>query len=433
MARLFYGWWIVLSSGVLAVLGAGCFYYGLSAFFLPLTEHFGWSRTLTSTAFSLHRLEGGVLAPIVGFLFDRVGPRRLVTVGVLLAGAGFLVLSTVDTFIGFAASVLIMSAGFSSGFSGVGMATVANWFVRRRTTALGLLMTGAGLGGIIVPGIAWAIEAFGWRNAALAVGLSIWCIGLPLSRLLRHRPEDIGLLPDGDHVPTRPTQAGSSGGAVPEVATEQTSSTLQAIRSRAFWLLAIASTLTMIAQSAVMVHLLPFTESTGVAPTVAASVVAALTVVSIAGRAGFGWLGDRLPKRHVLGLLYGLQTAGLVVLATLSEAWQLIPFLALYGPAYGGAVPLRASVIGECFGRRCFGAIQGLQMGCTSFGAMLGPVFAGWVFDTTGAYSLAFWVLAGITILATPVILAMPGPLRTAPAVGGGKPMGAASIGGRAH
>lgn len=196
--RLFYGWWIVLACGCLQILGSGFFYYGLSTFFLPLTRDFGWSRALTSSAFSLHRLEGGIIAPVVGFAFDRLGPRRLVTLGVALAGAGFVILSQVGSFAGFVLSVLVASAGFSCGFGAVGMATVANWFIRRRTTALGLLMTGSGAGGLMVPVLAWLIENHGWRAAALAVGVVIWLFGLPLSQVVRHRPEAYGLLPDGD-------------------------------------------------------------------------------------------------------------------------------------------------------------------------------------------------------------------------------------------
>ena len=407
---LFYGWWIVLSSGALACLGAGCFYYGLSAFFLPLANQFGWSRTLTSTAFALHRLEGGVLAPLVGFAFDRLGPRKLVTIGVLGAGGGFVVLSTIESFAGFVAAVLLMSAGFSSGFSGVGMATVANWFVRKRTTALGLLMAGAGVGGMLVPVVAWLIEVTGWRTAGLVVGVTIWVVGLPLSLVMHHRPEDVGMLPDGDLTPT----ASSSRSAPDRKAHEESASTRQALRSSAFWLVAIASSLAMVAQSAVMVHLLPFITTIGVPATIAASAVAGLTVVSIVGRVGFGYIGDHLSKKLVLAFLYCMQIGGLAVLAVLDDVWLLIPFLALYAPAYGGAVPLRASVIGEHFGRRSFGAIQGLMMGCTSLAGMLGPILAGWSFDVTGSYSTAFWLLAATTMLAVPTILAMPRPDRRA-------------------
>lgn len=411
--RVFFGWWIVLASGWLSMLGSGFFYYGLGTFFLPLTNEFGWSRTLTSSAFSLHRLEGGIIAPVVGVLFDKLGPRKLVLAGVTLAGLGFVILSATQSFAGFVAAVLVMSAGFSSGFSGISMATVANWFVRKRTLALGLLMAGAGAGGVLVPFLAWLIEASGWRTAALIVGLLIWLCGWPLSFVMRHRPEDHGLLPDGDHLDSKqtdPARSAARGVAKAERSLEVDVGAREALRSRAFWFIALSATLTMTAQSAVMVHVIPHIVSLGMPSTLAAIVVAVLTVGSIVGRIGFGWLGDRFQKRYVMAACFALQMAGLAVMASATEPWHLIPFLILYAPSYGGAIPLRPAVVGEYFGRKSFGAIQGLTMGCSSLGAMLGPIVAGAMYDLFGSYRLAFWILAVVAVSSAPAILALPRP-----------------------
>ena len=201
--------------------------------------------------------------------------------------------------------------------------------------------------------------------------------------------------------------------AVAVQATEASVGVSQALRSRVFWLLALSTSLNMIAQSALVVHAIPHLTGVGMPSTLAATAIAGMTTISVAGRLGFGWLGDRLQKRYVLALLFGLQIAGLIVFASLSEPWHLIPFLALYAPSYGGAIPLRPSIQGEYFGRRAFGSIQGVMMGCTSVGGVLGPIFAGWVFDLVGSYRVAFLVLAAVVAAAVPAILALPPSPRT--------------------
>ncbi len=185
-----------------------------------------------------------------------------------------------------------------------------------------------------------------------------------------------------------------------------------------FWLLALAGSFTFVAQNAVVVHTIPYLDGVGLPSTLAASVVAAMTLSSIVGRLGFGWVGDRCDKRRVLALLYALQVAGLASFTMISQPWHVIPFLILYAPAYGGAIPLRPATQGEYFGRRAFGAIQGLMMGCTSLAGMIGPIFAGWMFDVFGSYRLAFWVLTGVAACAIPAVLSLPRPRASAPREG---------------
>lgn len=416
LRRVFYGWWIVLSCGLLQLLGAGFFYYGLGTFFLPLTNEFGWSRALTSSAFSLHRLEGGIIAPLVGFAFDRLGPRKLALFGVSTLGVGFILLSQASSFPGFVAAVLVMSAGYGCAFTANTMATVANWFVRKRTTALGLVMAGSGLGGLLVPVLAFLVDANGWRAAALAVGLAMLVVGIPLVLALRHSPESCGLLPDGERPARLLKRKGellprAQAQAFP-VVVEVHVGVRQAVRTRAFWLLTLATSLSAIAQSALVVHAIPHLTGIGMAATLAASALGAMSVISVAGRIAFGWVGDRLPKRRVLAFALALQAAGLAVIAGASEPWHVLPFLALFAPGYGGAYPLRPSIQGEYFGRASFGAIQGVMLGVNAFAAMLAPVFAGYMYDTLGSYRLALWLITAIVACAVPAALAMPRPAK---------------------
>jgi MFS family permease len=361
---------------------------------------------MTSSAFSLYRLQDTFLSPIVGYAFDRLGPRKLIFFGTTLAGLGFLLFSQIQSFPAFIISVLVMAAGFSWGIGSIAMSTVANWFIRRRTTALGLVMAGAGLGGLIVAVVASLIEAFGWRTTAqIAAGLLIG-FGWPLAFFIRHRPEDTGLLPDGD------APVVQDGNAEKRDVVEASYAASRAVRTRTFWLLAGASGLSMVAQAAVMTHAIPHLASSGHTATVAASIVAAMTLFSIVGRIGFGWIGDRVSKRHLLAALYAFQVAGLAVFSSAVETWQIVLFLALYAPSYGGAIPLRPSIQAEFFGRQSFGAIQGVVFAVSAAGGIFGPVFAGWVFDTQGTYRVAFLALAAINALAIPASLMLPDTLR---------------------
>jgi MFS family permease len=412
--HVFYGWWIVVAGGILQFCGAGFFYYGLSTFFLPLTHEFGWSRALTSAAFSLHRLEGGVVAPLVGYAFDRLGPRKLATFGVTMLGLGYFVLSQANSFPAFAASVLIMSMGYSCGFTANTMATVANWFVRKRATALGYVFAGSGSGGLLVPLVALTVDSAGWRMAALVLGAATIIVGLPCALTLRHRPEDYSLLPDGDA--QQPRRAPGVVGPVlklpltgtPRV--EMNIPTREALHARSFWLLAAATSLVAVAQSALVVHAIPFLEGVGLPTAVAAGAISAMSVISIAGRIGFGYIGDRFQKRHMMALVLGLQGAGIIIFAGVTQVWHLIPFLVLFAPGYGGAYPIRPALQGELFGRRHFGTIQGFLLGCNAFAAMLGPIFAGWMFDVLGNYQLAFVLLGILALFSVPITLAMPRP-----------------------
>ena len=415
--RLFYGWWIVLACGVLQFCGAGFFYYGLSVFFLPLTNEFGWSRALTSSAFSLHRLEGGLVAPLVGYAFDKLGPRKLAVFGVTMLGLGYLILSQANSFGAFAVSVLVMSLGYSCGFTANTMSTVANWFIRKRATALGYVFAGSGSGGLLVPLIALSVDSNGWRLPALGLGILTLAIGLPLALVLRHRPEDCSLLPDGDPPQHRPPP-GRVGPVLklPLTGTphhEHAVTARAALRTRAFWLLAAATSLVAIAQSALVVHAIPFLTGVGLPAPIAATAISAMSVISVGGRIAFGYIGDRFQKRHMLALVLGLQGLGILAFSVVSQAWHLIPFLALFAPGYGGAYPMRPALQGELFGRRHFGTVQGFLLGCNAFAGVIGPIFAGWMFDALGDYRLAFQLLGIIALLSIPLALAMPSGQRT--------------------
>ena len=276
---------------------------------------------------------------------------------------------------------------------------------------MGIVVSGMGIEGVIVPVLAWAIAEIGWRNASIAAGLVVWAVGLPLALVMRHRPEYYGLLADG--------RAPASVSAAPSPTTHESPvaegySPQQALRMPVFWLLCLVLGLRWLVISAVVVHFIPMLVGVGLSQEVAAALLGSLALVSVIGRLGFGWLGDRFDKRYVLAGSLFLLTAGCLLFAAVQDWWHAIVFLIIYAPGYGGGATLMFAIRADYFGRRYFGTISGFMDLIQTWGIVLGPVFAGWVWDLTGSYQVAFLIFAATSALATLLTLLL---RRPAPAV----------------
>ncbi|MCX6022679.1 MAG: MFS transporter [Chloroflexi bacterium] len=338
-ARLFFGWWIVAAAAASTALSGGLYYYGGTTFMVPLAEEFGWSRTALAGVFSVASLQGGILGPFGGYLVDRFGPRRVMLFGVALMGAGYMAFSRIDSLPGFYFTFIAMIAlGAGLGTQIPPMVSAANWFVRRRGQAMGLVLSGVGVGGLLVPVLSWIISAHGWRTAAVGAGLLVWAVGFPLAFVMRRRPEYYGLLPDGDAAPP----AGLPGAVTPEAtaaaALERDYTLKEALRTPAFWLLTAAFGVRQVVISGVVITVIPALVAVNIPRETAALALGAVGISSIAGRIGFGWLGDRLPKRYVMAVTLALLAVGALLFAGVTEPWHVLPFLAVYPPRRGADV-----------------------------------------------------------------------------------------------
>ena len=391
MSRVFYGWWIVLACWAVTLYGGGAFFFGFSAFFKPISEEFGWSRALTAGAISLSQAEGFIEGPIVGPLVDRFGPRKLMLFGVALASIGFLVLSIVNGLLMFyLVYVLLLAIGFNTGFFVAAQAAVANWFIRKRSRALGLLSTANGFGGaVMAPLIAALILAFGWRVAALFLGIGLFAIGIPLAFVVRHRPEHYGYLPDNAESPDELALAagGSPNSTSPTVELDFT--IWEALRTPVFWMLAVAFGLRTMAISATVVHQIPFLTDAGISQQAAAGILALMGLMSIPGRIGFGFMGDYFNKRYLLAIAYMLQAAGILILLTADSLSQVFLFTVVFGLGWG-APNLLFALRADYFGRKYFATIAGAEQSIVAIGTVIGPVYAGLVYDINQSYQLAF-------------------------------------------
>lgn len=403
--RFFYGWWIVLAGMGQAVLWGGLYIYGFGAFFLPLVEEFGWPRAVVSGVISFASLQGGLLAPVAGLLIDRLGPRRMSVAGLIVIGLGFFLFSRVDSLLLLYVAFLgLLANGVTFGLSLPAQVAIANWFVRRRGLALGIYNAGFGLGGATVPVLVWIIATWGWRTGAIVCGIIAWSIGVPLALMLRHRPEQYGLQPDGGPSPSAATPAPTAAKALPPDA-EADFTPRQVLATRTFWLMVIAWAFWWMISAIATVHMIPHLVRVGFDQQTAALIAGAFAAFSGLTRIGVAWLGDYVSKRLLLAFCMGAQSVGLAVFATATTLWEVGLFILIFAPTWGGMYPLRAAIQGEYFGRRHFGAIAGLFNNFALAGTMTGPVFAGWMFDLNGDYRAGFLIVAALNVAGTLIML----------------------------
>ncbi|MGQ9572301.1 MAG: MFS transporter [Dehalococcoidia bacterium] len=406
----FYGWWIVIASAAIVFLTVGTFFYGFSTLVGPLEDEFGWSRALIGGGFSLALVAEGVSAPAVGYMVDRLGAPRLLIAGTLLMGSGFLLLGQIQAVWQLYAAITIAAIGMGLAGPGVCMVAIAHWFVKKRGRALALMSCGVGTCGVMVLVLATLISLLGWRNAVAIIGISQIAICIPLALTVRHRPEDVGLLADGEHDPASPSLA--SPPTAREGIQDEGLTISQAVTTRPFWLLASALTLTSLGSMAVIGHLVAFLEeATDFSRASASAMAMGIPFGSLLGRISFGWLADYVAKRRLVAAAYACQGLGILIFASIASPWQAVLFLVVFALGWGGTIPVLPALQADYFGLRAFGAIQGLTWAIATLGAFGGPIFAGAVYDVLGSYRPAFFLMTLTTMAAVPLILLMGRPL----------------------
>ena len=410
----YYGWWVVIAVATITLIASEAPIYCFSALVDPLEEEFGWSRAAIGAGPSIASLVAGLTMPVAGYLVDRVGARRLLVAGVGLIGGGFVAISQVQALWQFYISVSVVAVGLSLAGPPVCAVAIAHWFEKRRGRALGIMFAGAGASGVMVLVLALLIALWGWRTGQMIVGIIQLATCIPLALTVRHRPQEMGLLPDGElpapgEAPTRPppeAARGEAGGG--GMGQEEGLSISQAVGTRPFWLLAAGLVLSYVGAFAVIVHIIPYLdESGGFTEEGAAMIAMGVPFGSLVGGLVFGWLADYLSKRWLLAAAWILQALGILLFAAVHSPWQAVVFLLVFGPALGGAFTLLPALLPEYFGLRAFGTIQGLLMTAATLGGFIGPIFAGAAYDVMDTYRPAFLLLVLITCGAAMVILMM--------------------------
>ena len=412
--RIFYGWALVGVAAFVMVIGTVPLFQGMTAWFVVLESHFGWSRTQLSIAFSLSRVEGSIMGPISGYLIDKLGSRRMVVIGLVIAGGGFVIMSQMQNIWHFYAAFIVMSMGVGLGTWMPMMTVLNNWFSRNRSTAMALAMEGFLIGGmVLVPLLAFVIDPDvpgrpGWRLTALAIGIFLAAVAFPLSRLVRNDPESYGQFPDGE-VSARPRQA-SVGSSAPSAADEPDYTWQEAVRTKTFWLITMGHACSSIVIVTITVHLGPMLNDSGFSLQTIGWVVGAYTGVAAIFTLIGGYVGDRLPIRMALFGFSAIQSVAVLVLMLADTLWMAYLFAVLMGIGFGGRNPLTTAIRGVYFGRKAFASITGMSMIPMNVMLLAAPLFAGIMFDATQSYFVPMAVIAIVSLAGSSLFLFLGSP-----------------------
>ena len=377
-------------------------FFAMSVWAVALQSQFHWTATQLGFALTFTRIEGGIMGPLEGYLTDKVGTRRMVLVGLLILGVGFLLFGRVQNLWMFYLAYIVMALGQGLG-SWVPMMTMLNhWFQRRRATAIGWANVGSRLGALIlVPAIAWSVDPtqdrIGWSMTATIIGAFIIVLALPISRVIRNRPQAYDLRPDGDPpgalVEPKPQQSQFEAPESPQLSpTDFTAS--QALKTPAFWLISFGHGFTSMVILAIMAHLGLLMKDQGFQLQTTAWVVAVYTVVAMFFQLVGGYVGDRVPTRLALFAFTSIQACGVLVLTYANSMPMFYTFAVLFGMGFGGRNPLTVAIRGEYFGRASFGKILGLSTVPMNFLLLISSPMAGYLRDIQGNYIAAFLLLA---------------------------------------
>jgi MFS family permease len=402
---IFYGWVIVSVAFVTMGIGVNA-RTAFSLLFPPIVDEFGWERGVTAGAFSFGFLVSAVLTPTLGRIMDRAGPRTVMELGVALMGAGLLLapLTREPWHLYLTLGVLVGGGSVCLGYSGQSL-FLPNWFVRRRGLAMGLAFAGVGVGSItLLPWMQLLIESAGWRAACVAMGLLVLVVLVPINLLLRKRPQDVGLQPDGDAAPP-PGVAARPASNVVDTAWAAVDWTLgRAMRTARFWWIAFGYFCGLYAWYAVQVHQTKYLIEVGFTPIVAAWALGLVSLAGIPGQIVLGHLSDRIGREWVWtasSLGFVVCYLALILLQQSPTEPLLYVMICAQGVLGYGLTSIFGAIVAEIFEGKHYGSIFGTLMLAAIIGGAAGPWVTGALYDLLGSYTLAFWIGAGLSGLST--------------------------------
>jgi MFS family permease len=381
--KFFYGYVIVAAALAMAIAMWGA-RFSFGVFFSPVLEEFGWTRAATSGGFSLTWAFTGLLSIVVGRLNDKFGPRLIMTIAGFVVGLGYLLMSQLSSLWQLYLFYGLISIGMSAVLVPT-LSTVARWFVKMRAFMTGIVLAGTGIAlMVIVPAANRAIMNYGWRMAYIIVGMVVIVVVVMAAQFLRRDPYQAGKLPYGyDGSSTSASGAGTSGLFLRE-----------ALRTRQVWLISLVYFCTYFIYNILLVHTVIYATGEGISSTGAVGIMAFLGGAGIAGRMLMGILADRVGNKQVMVLGAGLMMITLFWFLMAKDLWMLFLFGVVFGFGHGGMATMESPIVAHVFGMRSHGVILGLVFFSDTAGGAMGPFLAGYLFDVTSSYRLAFFLCA---------------------------------------
>lgn len=394
--KIFFGWYIVAAGMVINMLIGGLVFHSFSFYVAELKAEYLWSASLFAFAFTLTRIESGVLGPIQGWLIDRFSPKTMIRWGVALTAVGMIAFSRLwdpGSFIGF---YFLISIGASvGGFMTISVVTVT-WFERLRSRALGFMAMGFGLGGFFAPVVGVMIDVVGWRSTALGTGVVLMVVGLTMSSLFVRHPREKGMEPDGGTVAASGTGASAGSGSAGRENTyrHRDFTAREALRTRSFWALALAHGTPLMVVSGMMVYFATrVQEIEGLSAADAGVAWLVMSACQLVGQLTMGYLGDVISKRLILYFcMLGHGAAG--VLLGIADSYLLVMLCSVVnGLAWGARGPLITALRADYFGASSFGQIMGWSSTVMMLFMVAGSLIVGTLRDVSGDFMLGFLVV----------------------------------------
>lgn len=383
--RIHYGW-VVAVSCFLITFSLGETFWSFGVFFKPLEEEFGWSRALISTGYTIFLITYGISSATMGRLADKYGPKPILLAAAVFAGTGISLCSITTNINQFRLFFALCGLGAGATWS-VPTATVQRWFNKRQGFVLAAVTTGVGAGALIfAPLINHFILSYGWRQAYLITGIIFFVLIAFTSVLIEHSPERVGLEPYGG--PRKLQEFKTEGWKTGE-----------AVRTFPFWNICIMLSLSSICFNVLSVHLIPYATDMGISKTAAAAAMGLVGGFTIPGRLITGFLAERLGWQRGLWIAYFAAAVSVVWLLLLKNQGMLYIFVVIYGFSHGGRVPAQVGVVGSYFGTRSLAELIGITAGVSMIIGSAGPYIAGFLYDITGGYSIAFIIVIAAFVL----------------------------------
>lgn len=394
--RVFYGWIALAGAALVFFVSAGIFYYAYGVFLPIMSDDLGWSRAAVAGGLSLGMLWVGLPSPLIGASIARFGPRVNMVFGNLLAALGLAGMSLAQEV--WHVYFFYSLAGLGVGF-GLYMActtVVNNWFVRRRSLGMGLVVAAGGLGGFLFPPLTtWLISTVGWQMSWVVLAGIYFTFTVVIGGLIlvRNKPEDLGQVPDGISIePVMEEERINYRSRVYQSLVDWRAK--QAIRKPATWLIAAISAANFFAVGTISAHQVAYLKDIGFTPIIAAMSLSVIAGTSIVGRLGFGALALRFEVKHLAIISFVVQLVALAILIASRNLTLIYIYAVLFGISYGALITALPTFVGGYYGRTHYAQILGLIFPVGMIAEAAGPVLAGAIYDATTTYTLAFAIVA---------------------------------------
>jgi len=411
---VFRGWWIVFNGYLALTISGGATSFVFSVLVKPMQDDLGWSRATIVGVLTMAGIVSGLLAAPLGPLFDRHGSRGLMTAGAVVGGLCFLGASQVTEVWQYYLLLGLIEAATRPALDTIGPRTaIANWFIRKRALAFAFFSMGRATAGLfLVPPIAFLVALTSWRSSWLVMGLLQLAVLAPLCWITQQRrPEDLGMLPDGD-APGRAHAVAPGAVVRPD---DPLWTVRQALHTRAFWLLNLGILLVNFPGASIYIHMSSYFQDKGMAPTEAAGALSVYALGALLGRAVWTSVIHRLGVHRSLVAFAFVYGSGILVFVLAVGPWPLVASALTLGITIGGSAQLQAQVLPEYFGRRIVGALSGYNALMVMPAQAGGPLLAAFMFDVTRSYALVFSGYALLCYLAGTLFAASPKPTPPAP------------------